>query len=238
MAIHPTSIIDPQSQIDDTCEIGPFCVIGPGVTLGPRNRLRNHVTLVENTTVGSDNDFFQGVCIGNPPQDVDFGGEASFVEIGNHNTIREYVTIHRATGDQETTRMGDHNMIMAYCHLGHNAVVENHVILVNGVQLAGYTLVQDRAVMSAYSVVHQFTRVGMHSMTSGLSRVTKDVPPFCTVALNPLVVSGLNLIGLRRAGFTRDQIKQLSDAFRQLFREGNVFTKVAEQLVESESEQV
>ena len=220
MPIHPTAIIDPGAQIAESAEIGPFCVIASGVRIGPRTRLMANVFVEGITSIGADNIFFPYSTVGVAPQDLKYAGERSETSIGDRNKIREFVTIHRGTtGGGMITRLGDDNLLMAYTHVAHDVQVGSHTVLANGVTLAGHVLVGDWAVIGAFSGVHQFCRIGRHSMIGGYSVVTQDVLPFSTT-VNPrdIKVFGANRTGLERRGFEPPTIDGLQIAFRLLTR--------------------
>ena len=220
MPIHPTAIVDPGAQIADSAEIGPFCVIGDEVRIGPGTRLMANVFIEGITSIGADNIFFPYSTVGVAPQDLKYAGEHSETQIGDRNKIREFVTIHRGTtGGGMVTRLGDDNLLMAYTHVAHDVQLGNHTVLANGVTLAGHVLIGDWAVIGAFSGVHQFCRVGRHSMIGGYSVVTQDVLPFSTT-VNPreIKVFGANRIGLERRGFQTPTIDGLQTAFRLLTR--------------------
>ncbi len=216
--IHPTAVVHPAAEIAEDVEIGPYAVIGPGVRIGRGTVIQSHVRIEGRVTIGEGNHIYHAAAIGMPPQDVTYGGEDTEVVIGNHNLIREFVTIHRATGEGQKTVIGDHNFLMAYAHVAHNCRVGSHVILVNNAQLAGHVEVEDYAFVSGLVGVHQFTRIGAHAMVGGMSRINLDVPPYMLVEGNPPRVYGPNLVGLRRRGFSREVIQALREAYRLLYR--------------------
>lgn len=221
MPIHPTALIDPTAEIASDAVIGPYAVIGPQTTIGSGVQIGPHVVIVSHTRIGEGTRVHPHAVIGDTPQDVAFAGHPSWVEIGRDVVIREGVTIHRGTKPDSVTRVGDGCFLMANSHLAHNVVLGRRVILANGALLAGYVEVGDGAFISGNSVVHQFCRIGRLAMMSGGSGITQDLAPFCTtftLARNRL--AGLNIIGMRRAGFTPEQRLAVKRAFRLLFREG------------------
>ena len=220
MRIHPTAVIDPSAEIAPDVTVGPYCVIGGSVSIGSRTRLESHVVIEPYTTLGEDCYVRQGTLLGGPPQDHKFRGERSYLIIGDRNIIREYSTLHRATGEDEATRIGNDNMIMAYCHIGHNARVGNNIIMANQVGISGHCLVEDRVVFGGIVGIHQFVRIGKLAMLGGMSKVVTDVPPFMTVDGRPAEVVGLNVLGLRRAGIVPKVRAGLKQAFRLLYRSG------------------
>jgi UDP-N-acetylglucosamine acyltransferase len=236
MAIHPTAIIHPSAALGSQVEIGPFCIIGPHVTVGERCVLQGHVVLERDVILGADCQLYFGAVLGGPPQDTKYEGEQTFVRVGERNIIREYVTIHRATGEGQSTLVGDDNMIMAYCHLGHNVQMGSNILMANSAGLSGHVVLEDRVIIGGMVGFHQYVRVGRLAMVGGYSKLTQDAPPFMLVDGNPARVIGTNFRGLRRAGVTpagRDALKQ---AYRMLFREnvnrGRVLAAVGEQLGE------
>jgi UDP-N-acetylglucosamine acyltransferase len=215
--IHQTAIIHPNVEIAENVVIGPYCIIKEGVKIGKGTILHSYVILEENTVLGEQNQLFHGVAIGGPPQDLSWKGEFSQVIIGNRNIIREYVTLHRATGGG-ATHVGDDNYLMAYMHAGHNVRIGSGCIIANGVQLGGYCQVEDRAVIGGLAAIHQFVRIGKMAMLGGLSRNVKDVPPFVLADGNPARIFGLNIVGLKRNGIPLERRQKLKKAYNLLFR--------------------
>jgi UDP-N-acetylglucosamine acyltransferase len=218
VSIHPTAIVAEGVQIPASCTIGPYCTIGPNVTLGEDNVLISHVVLEGYLTLGSGNRIspFASICIA--PQDLKYAGEPTSVRIGNNNSIREYVTISRGTaGGGGLTTVGDHCLLMASAHIGHDSHVGSHCILANAATLAGHVHVEDYAVVGAFSAVHQFCRVGRHAYIGGGTMATQDVLPYSLTSVERNNHSyGLNKVGLERRGFTPEQIRQLRQAYRLL----------------------
>lgn len=217
MAIHPTALISPKAEIGPDCEIGPYCVIGDNVTLGAHSRLRSHVVIERDTIIGERCDAYPFAALGGRTQDLKYQGEQTQLIIGDDNTFRENVTIHRGTTPDTPTRIGNQNLFLCYAHVAHECQVANHVIFSNNATIAGHVTVGDHAIISGLSAVHQFCRVGEHSMTAGLARVVQDVPPFMIVDGNPSATRGLNIVGLQRRGFTEDDIRALKTAYKKLF---------------------
>lgn len=219
MKIHPTALVAPDVKLAEGVEIGPYAVIGPDVHIGENTVIGPHVVIEGHTDIGARCRIFQFASIGVQPQDLKFRGEPTRVVIGNDNTIREFVTIHRATvSDIGVTIMGDHNLIMAYSHIAHNCKLGNHVIMVNAANLAGHIHVEDYAIIGGLTGVHQFTRIGAHCIIGGASAISKDVAPYLLVSGNRAKPHGLNLIGLKRRGFKEGTIRALKDAYRLIFR--------------------
>ena len=218
--IHATAIVSPEAEIAEDVMIGPYCRIGDRVKIGKGCRFESHVVVEGPTTIGENNQFYPFGTIGLQPQDLKFKGEETFLTIGNHNIFREYVNIHRGTkGGGGHTRIGDHNFLMAYVHVGHDSTLRNHIILANAATLAGHVLIDDYATVGAFSGVHQFCRVGVHGYVGGYSVVTKDVLPYSkTVSERNTRAYGPNVLGLERKGFSSEQIGNIKAAFRLLLQ--------------------
>jgi UDP-N-acetylglucosamine acyltransferase len=232
MPIHPTAIIDPAARISESAEIGPYSIVGADVEIGERTRLMAHVYIEGPTRIGDDNLFFPYSSVGVAPQDLKYKGERSETRIGSRNRIREFVTIHRGTeGGGLVTSLADDNLLMAYVHVAHDVAIGSHTVLANGVTFAGHVTVEDWAVIGAFSGVHQFCRVGRHSMTGGYSVITQDVLPFSTtVSSREHRVYGANATGLERRGFTKPAIDGLHKAFRILTRSGLNTTQAVDRI--------
>jgi UDP-N-acetylglucosamine acyltransferase len=216
--VHALSIVDPRARLAEDVTIGPFCWVGPDVELGPGVVLDSHVRIEGRTTLGPRVRVHAGAVLGGPPQDLKWKGQVSSLTIGEDTVIRECVTANLASDEGETTRIGSHCLVMAYAHVAHNSIVGDRVILANGVQLAGYVTVEDYAIVGGLVPVHQFVRIGTHSMVGGGCRVPQDVAPFVRAAGNPLKPIGLNAVGLTRRGFATERIAELKQAYRLLFR--------------------
>ena len=218
--IHPTAIVSPEAEVGEEVTIGPYCRIGARVKIGKGCRFDSHVIVDGPSTIGEDNHFFPFGTIGLQPQDLKFKGEDTFLTIGNHNVFREYVNIHRGTaGGGAHTRIGDHNFLMAYVHIGHDSRLGNHIIMANAATLAGHVTIEDHATIGAFSGVHQFCRVGTHGYVGGYSVVTKDVLPYSkTVSERDTHAYGPNVLGLTRKGFSTQQIDSIKAAFRLLLQ--------------------
>ena len=231
--IHPTALVDPEAELGAGVSVGPFSIIAAGAVIGKNCDIGSHVSIEGCVRMGSGNKIFQGAVIGSPPQDLKFQGEHSELIIGNDNLIREYATLNPGTGEGEPTRVGSGCLLMAYTHIAHNCTIGDQVILANSVNLAGHIVVEDFAILGGVTPVHQFVRIGTHAFIGGGSRVPQDVPPFMRGAGNPLVMSGINLVGLQRRGFTEECLKDLRRAYRILYREG-LNTSQALERIESE----
>ncbi len=215
--IHPTAIVHPKAKLDATVKIGPYAVIDENVTMGPGCVVGPHVFLTGVTTIGAHNRFYAGCVIGEAPQDLKYKDEPTRLRIGDHNTIREHVTIHRSTKVEEETVVGSHCFLMQHSHVAHNVVVGNHVILAGGALLAGHAQVNDRAFVSGNCLVHQFVRIGTLALMQGGSAISKDLPPY-TIARGDNGICGLNTIGLRRAGIGAAERLELKQLYHLLFR--------------------
>lgn len=230
MKVHPTAIIHPQAKVHPSCEIGAFCTVGKDVTLGPNNRLLSHVVMENKVTVGEGNVFYPFSVIGGAPQDLKYKGEPTELIVGNGNTIRESVTLNIGTqGGGGVTRVGDQNLLMAYVHLGHDTIVGSHTVIANGCQIAGHVLVEDWAIIGGLSGVSQFVRVGAHTYVGGCSGVDRDVPPF-SYGRGPTggyEVLGMNLVGLKRRGFTDDDISSLQEVNKIFFKDKSLEKEAA-----------
>lgn len=227
--IHPTAVIHPGAELHPTVQVGAYAVIGSKVKVGPGTVIAPHVVIDGWVEIGARNQIFPGAAIGLAPQDLKYDGSLTLVKIGDDNVIREYVTIHRATHMGEATLIGNGNLIMASVHVAHNCIVEDQVILSNGVGLSGHVHIESRARLSGIVGVHQFVRIGQYSMVGGFTKLVRDVPPYMLVDGNPARVRSLNLIGLRRHGLG-DSIDALKKAFRILYRSDLTFSQALQEL--------
>jgi len=236
--VHSTAVIDPGAKVPPSCSIGPYCVIGAGVSLGDNCELISHVAIQGPARIGSHNRFFPFCAIGMDPQDLSYEGEQTSMEIGDHNTIREYVTINRGTAKGGgVTRLGSHILMMAYSHVGHDSSIGDHVLMANAATLAGHVTVEEWAAVGAFSAVHQFCRVGAHAYIGGATMATKDVLPFSkTVTPRNARAYGLNAIGLERRGFSKERIRKIHHAFRLLLN-SKLNTSQALEKLKSEGDQ-
>jgi len=213
-SIHETAIVSSSARVGNDCYIGPFCTIGDEVTIGDGVRLDSHVVVDGRTSIGSETCVYPFVSIGLAPQDLKYGGEPTAVEIGERNHIREFVTIHRGTaGGGGTTRIGNENLLMAQAHVAHDCQLGSNIIMANAATLAGHVEIADRASVGAYSGVHQFCRVGYEAFVGGYSVVVKDAPPFAIIQGNHAKCYGLNRIGLKRRGYSKETIEKLNHAY-------------------------
>ncbi len=219
--IHHTAIIDPTARIADHVEIGPWSLVGPHVEIGEGTRIGPHVVIGRSTQIGKENTIFQFASIGEDPQDKKFQGEETYLEIGDRNVIREFCTFNRGTAqDKAVTKIGHDNLFMAYVHVAHDCVVGNHTIFANNASLAGHVVVEDFVVMSGFSGASQSCRVGAHSFASMGSMIDKDVPPFVKVSGYYAKPFGLNLVGMRRRGFSAETMLSLRRAYKVIYRKG------------------
>jgi UDP-N-acetylglucosamine acyltransferase len=228
--IHPTAVIHPRAELHSTVEVGAYAVIGERVKIGPQTKIGAHAIIDGLTEIGARNQIFPGAAIGLEPQDLKYEGSLTRVEIGDDNLIREYVTINRATQPGESTTIGNHNLLMAYVHVGHNCSIADRVIIANAVALAGHVKIESQARLSGVLGVHQFVHIGRLSMVGGLSRIDRDVPPYMLIEGNPSRVRSLNKIGLQRAGLTPEDLDLLKKTFRILYRSGYTLNQALAEL--------
>ncbi|MDJ0740894.1 MAG: acyl-ACP--UDP-N-acetylglucosamine O-acyltransferase [Gammaproteobacteria bacterium] len=219
--IDPRAAVDPSVEIGDDVVVGPFAVIGPDVTIGRGTRIGPHVVIRGPCEIGCDNHVFQFASIGEDPQDKKYAGETTYLQIGDRNRIREFVTIHRGTvQDGSLTRIGSDNLLMAYAHVAHDCQIGDHTIMANAASLGGHVHVGDWAILGGFTIVHQFCRLGAHCFTAMGSAVSKDVPPFVMVGGHPAKPHGINSEGLRRRDFGAEQIATVKRAYRTLYSFG------------------
>ncbi|MFL6588846.1 MAG: acyl-ACP--UDP-N-acetylglucosamine O-acyltransferase [Chthoniobacterales bacterium] len=216
--IHPTAIVDPKAAIGRGTIVGPYCIVAAGVVVGPDCWLQHHVTLSGPMTAGSRNKFYAYCSIGQQSQDLKYGGEPTYLEIGDDNVFREFVTVNRSTTADGKTRIGNGGNFLAYSHVGHDCNVGDGVVFSNNGTLAGHVQVGDHAVMGGLTAVHQFCRLGRFAITGGCSKIVQDVPPFMIADGNPAKVRGVNVVGLERNGFSAEAIKAIKEAFRLVYR--------------------
>jgi len=216
--IHPTAIIDAKAEIGADVEIGPYCVIGAGVTLGDGCRLQSHVTLCGPLQVGRHNHFYPYCSIGAQTQDLKYRGEPTHAIIGEGNTFREFVTVHRATSPGDATRIGNRGNFLAYVHIAHDCVVGDDVIFSNNGTLAGHVTVEDHVIIGGLTAIHQFSRIGRFAILGGCTKIVQDVPPFMIADGNPAEIRGVNKIGMERHQFAPETIRELREAYRILYR--------------------
>ncbi|WP_440995601.1 acyl-ACP--UDP-N-acetylglucosamine O-acyltransferase [Arhodomonas sp. SL1] len=231
--VHPTAVIDPSATVADGVHVGAYSIIGAEVSIGAGSWVGPHVVIQGPTRIGADNRIFQFASVGEQPQDKKFRGELTYLEIGDGNTIREFVTINRGTGDGGgVTRIGDDNWIMAYCHIAHDCLIGSHTVFANNASLAGHVEVADHVILGGFSLVHQFCRLGAYSFLAFGAHVDRDVPPYVMAAGQRATPRGLNLEGLRRHGFSRHEIRELKEAYRVLYRSGLRVEEAAAELAD------
>lgn len=219
--IHETALVDPHAELDADVEVGAYSIVGPKARIGKGTRIRSHVVIGGNTTIGDGNLVFQFATVGSVPQDLKYTGEDSQLIIGHHNTIREFVSLNPGTkGGGMVTRIGDHNLLMMYCHIAHDCILGSHNIIANGATLGGHVGIEDYVIVGGLVGIHQFVKVGTGVILGAGSMVSKDVPPYCNATGDRARLRGLNLEGLRRRGFNREQIQALKKAYRVIFQSG------------------
>jgi UDP-N-acetylglucosamine acyltransferase len=238
MDIHPTAVISSSAKLGNGVRVAPFAVIEDDVEIGDGCEISTHAVIKRFTRLGKRNRVFEHAILGGEPQDVKFKGERSFLEIGNDNLIREFCTFHRANGEDSVTRIGSRNFFMVGIHIAHNCEIGDDNIFANEVALAGHIVVEDHVFFSNNVGAHQFVRFGRYAMVGGKSKIVQDVLPFFTTDGNPARVRGLNLVGLRRAGFSIESRKALKSAYRLLFRSGLPLTEAMSALDQIEDEHV
>ena len=231
--IDPRAIVSPRAELAADVEVEAFAIIGPGVQIGARTRIGAHAVIRGPTRIGSDNRIFQFASVGEDPQDKKYAGEPTRLEIGDHNVIREFVTINRGTvADQGVTRIGNRNLLMAYVHVAHDCVLGDEIVMAGYCGLAGHVLVEDWVIMAGYSAVHQFCRIGAHAFLANNAAVTGDVPPFVMAVGQPAAPHAVNAEGLKRRGFSPEQIRSIREAYRTLYRSDLLLSDALAQLKE------
>ena len=230
--IHPTASVDPKAEIGQSVEIGPYSIVEGDVIIGDRTRIGAHTVILSGTRIGSNCVIHHNVILGNTPQDLKYKGEPTILEIGDRTIIREFCTFHRGTTESMKTTIGSDCFFMCYVHIAHDCKIGNHVILANAVNMGGHTEIHDYANIGGVVAIHQFIKIGCHSIIGGGYRVPKDIPPYIRAAGYPLKVSGLNLIGLKRHGFSDETISHLKRAYRILFRSRLIVSQAVQRIKE------
>lgn len=230
--ISPLAFIDPEAKIGENCEIGPFCFIDKNVVIGDNNILMNSVSVLYGARIGNGNTFFPGAVISAVPQDLKFVGEETTAEVGDNNKIRENVTINRGTAAKGKTVVGSNNLLMEGVHIAHDAIVGNGCIIGNSTKLAGETIIDDNAILSAGVLMHQFCRVGGYTMVGGGTRFSMNIPPYTMCSREPAAYCGLNLVGLRRRGFSNELIENIHNAYRIIYNRGLLLKDAIEKIRE------
>jgi UDP-N-acetylglucosamine acyltransferase len=218
--IHPTALVSPDAELGEGVEVGAFAIVGPQVTVGSRSRIAARATLEQNVRLGADCQVGTGSILGGAPQDLKYAGEETWVEVGDGTVVREYCTINRGTTQSRRTSLGRNCLIMTYVHIAHDCHIGDRVILANCVQLAGHVTIDTCATVSGLTPVHQFVKIGAYAFVGGMSRVTKDVPPYTKAVGSPMKLYGLNAVGLQRHGFSPEVVAELKKAYRLFFRSG------------------
>jgi UDP-N-acetylglucosamine acyltransferase len=219
--IHQTALVDPRAELDGDVEVGPYSIVGPRVKIGKGTRVKSHVVIEGHTTLGEGNLIFQFATVGSVPQDLKYKGEDSQLIIGHHNTIREFVSVNPGTaGGGMVTRIGDHNLLMMYCHIAHDCILGGHNIIANGATLGGHVVIEDFVIVGGLVGIHQFVKVGASAILGAGSMVSKDIPPYCNATGDRARLRGLNSEGLRRRGFSKERIEGLKKAYRIIFQSG------------------
>lgn len=230
--IHPLACVHPNAKLADTVEVGPYAFIDEFVEIGEGTRILPHATIFNYVKIGKDCNVFPGAVVGAVPQDLKFDGEVTYVEIGDRVNIRECATINRGTkaSGKGITKVGSDVLLMSYTHVAHDCTVGNHCILVSYVGIAGETDVDDWAILGGSTVAHQFSKIGKHAMIAGGSKISKDIPPFCLAGHEPLTYVGVNLVGLRRRGFSSEQIRTIKDIYDLLYYSGMNISDACEKI--------
>ncbi len=234
MKIHNTAIIHRKAKLADDVKVGPYCVIGADVTIGAGTKIGPHCVIEGTTTIGKNNIFYGSASIGGDSQDLKYKGAKTYLEIGDNNTMREYVTLNRGTDEGGKTIIGSNNFFMAYTHVAHDCKVGNHCIMANGGHLGGHVELEDRVIIGGFGAVHQFCRVGELALLGGCSKLTQDLPPYLKCDGRPVDIHGINYVGLKRAGIDSSVTNALKKAYKILFREGlntpNALKKIESEL--------
>ncbi|MDX2129448.1 MAG: acyl-ACP--UDP-N-acetylglucosamine O-acyltransferase [Chloroherpetonaceae bacterium] len=228
--IHPTAIVGHNVQLGKGVRIGPYAILEDDVTIGEGTEIYPHALIYNGARIGKNCKIFPGAVIAIRPQDLKYAEERTFVEIGDYTTIREYATVHRATGENGVTKIGGHCLIMAYVHVAHDVRIGNHVIISNTTQIAGHCEIEDHATIGGVCGIHQFTRIGKHTMLASSSRVVYDVPPYVMAGREPFRYEGLNLVGLKRRGFSAEAIRTIRDIYRLVFQSGFLIKNAIEKI--------
>jgi UDP-N-acetylglucosamine acyltransferase len=228
--IHPTAIVSPEAELGNNLIIEPYAVISDDVQIGDDCYIGHNAVIYDGARIGDRVKIYQSAVVSNIPQDLKFNNERTLFYIGDDTVIREFVTLHRGTEETGYSKVGKNCLIMAYCHVAHDVIVGDKCIIANGVQIAGHVKIEDWAIIGGMTVVHQFNNVGQHSMTGGGFRILKDVPPYVLAGNEPLRYSGLNLVGLRRRGFSKEDLADLKKAYATLYDTGLNFSQAVEKL--------
>jgi UDP-N-acetylglucosamine acyltransferase len=232
--IHPTAIVEPGAQLGEGVELGAYAYVGPQVVLGAGTRLHHHASVEGDTVVGAGCEVFPYACLGGKTQDLKYTGGKPGLRVGDRNVFREYVTIHAATQDGDVTRVGSDNVLLASCHVAHDCVLGNHIVMSNGAVLAGHVVVEDHVVVGGYGGVHQFCRLGAYAMLSATAKLVHDLPPYFIADGTPAKVRAINQVGLERNGFSPEQLDRVKQIHRLLYRAGLNRSQALERLASHE----
>ena len=228
--IHKTALISNKAKIGDNVSIGPYCIIEDDVIIGDNTKIDSHSIIKQYSTIGQNSHIFSHCVIGEIPQDKKYEGEKTNLIIGDNTVIREFCTLNRGTKDSGTTQIGDDCLLMAYVHIGHDCIINNHIILANGVQLGGHVCINDYAIIGGLTPVHQFCKIGEHSLVGGGLRVVQDIPPFIIANGQPLRFSGINALGLRRRGFSASQRTNIKNAYKIIYNSNHNRSQALEKI--------
>ncbi len=228
--IHPTAIVSPKAKLGDNVSVGPFTIIHDDVEIGNDTQISSHSVIYDGARIGSRVKIFQGVSVANTPQDLKFGNEKSLFIIGNDTQIREFAALHRGTHATGKSSIGNNCLLMAYTHVAHDCIVGNNVIIANAAQMGGHCKIGDWVIIGGLTAIHQFSKIGAHVMIGGGTKITADVPPYLMVQGSPGRFEGINKIGLRRRGFSVEEINTIKEAYRILYLSGLTFTKAKEKI--------
>jgi UDP-N-acetylglucosamine acyltransferase len=230
--IHPTAIVSPNAKLGDDIEVSPYAIIYDDVEIGNNCKIGPHAAIYDGARIGNRVKIFQGASVANLPQDLKFANEQTFLYIGDDTIIREFAALHKGTNATGKTSIGNKCLLMAYTHVAHDCTIGDRVIIANSVQIAGHVEIENTVIIGGLSAVHQFGKIGQHSMVGGGSMANSDVPPYCMTSGYPARFMGLNIVGLRRRNFSDDDITAIKDAYRIFYQSGLIFTKALEELKE------
>ncbi len=233
--IHPTAIVSPNAKLGDNIEVGPYAIINDDVEIGNDCKIGPHAVIYDGARIGNRVKIFQGASVANLPQDLKFGNEQTFLNIGDDTVIREFAALHKGTTATGKTTIGSKCLLMAYTHVAHDCNVGDQVIIANAVQIAGHVEIENTVIIGGLSAVHQFGKIGQHSMVGGGSMANSDVPPYCMTSGYPARFMGLNIVGLKRRNFSEDDINAIKDAYRIFYQSGLIFTKALDEVKEKYS---
>jgi UDP-N-acetylglucosamine acyltransferase len=233
--IHPTAIVSPNAKLGDNIEVGPYAIIYDDVEIGNDCKIGPHAVIYDGARIGNRVKIFQSASVANLPQDLKFGNEQTFLYIGDDTVIREFAALHKGTTATGKTTIGSKCLLMAYTHVAHDCTVGDQVIIANAVQIAGHVEIENTVIIGGLSAVHQFGKIGQHSMVGGGSMANSDVPPYCMTSGYPARFMGLNIVGLKRRNFSEEDINAIKDAYRIFYQSGLIFTKALDEVKEKYS---